>query len=77
MAATLKGAAEAAHNWKAGLGADRHLTTNRQGLWLFLRSASVYVLLFLGAFLLPYAMDAQRVLVDHAFVHRSVVCGGP
>ena len=53
MAATLKGAAEAAHNWKAGLGADRHLTTNRQGFWLFLRSASVYVLLFLGAFLLP------------------------
>jgi omega-6 fatty acid desaturase (delta-12 desaturase) len=53
MAATLKGAAEAAHNWKAGLGAGRHLTTNRQGLWLFLRSASVYVLLFLGAFLLP------------------------
>ena len=52
-----------------------HLTTNRQGLWLFLRSASVYVLLFLGAFPLAYAMDAQRVLVDHAFVHRSVVCG--
>ena len=55
MAATAKGAAAAAHNWKAGLGADRHLTTHRQGLWLFVRSASVYVLLFLGAFLLPTA----------------------
>jgi acyl-lipid omega-6 desaturase (Delta-12 desaturase) len=52
-APAVKCAAEAAQTWKAQLPADRRLVTNSRGLWLFFRSSSIYVLLFLGAFLLP------------------------
>jgi acyl-lipid omega-6 desaturase (Delta-12 desaturase) len=46
-------AAEAARHWKARLPPERRRSTTGRGTWLFLRSASIYVVLFIGAFLLP------------------------
>jgi acyl-lipid omega-6 desaturase (Delta-12 desaturase) len=53
MAGAAATATEAARTWKAGLPSELRHTTTRHGAWLFLRSASIYILVFLGAFLLP------------------------
>ena len=77
MAATTKSAAEAAHNWKAGLGAEP--ASHYQSAGLVVVPPECFSLRLAFSWRLPLAdsMDAQRVLVDHAFGHRSVVCGGP
>jgi acyl-lipid omega-6 desaturase (Delta-12 desaturase) len=84
----LAGAAQAARGWRASLPPERRRSTNLRGGGIFALNAIVYVLLFLGALLLPAwwmrlacilatpTMIGALFVIGHDAAHNSLTRSG-
>ena len=80
--ATAPGAAEQARDWRASLPAECRQRSNLRGTAVFAFSAMLYVLLFVGIFVLPYwwmrfaAFLIQPLVIGALFIIGHDACHG-